>query len=381
MEDGWFMGVFLRIDINIAAMIMLSIVIFVALKRLDRKERLNRKFLITAFIIVAEVFFETATCIINKRPEHWLIPVTIFFHTCLYATAPVLTYYWYTFIHSWIMPENVISRRKNEVLLIPVIINAAITLLSPSYKLVFYISSSNVYHRGKLFYISLLIVYFYILMSSLLILKNRKNIVRDDFVPLFIYGILPGLGGIIQASFYGVLLMWSSTAFSMVIVYIFLQQRMIHLDSLTGVWTRESFNTFIYQKSRKGISEKFGAVYIDLDNLKQINDKYGHLEGDNAIRTSVQIIRSALDKNDVIARLGGDEFIIIKNCNSKDILDKLILDIEKSFRLHNERSNMQYNLECSCGADIYDDNYSNIEHFMKNIDYIMYCNKRSKKSR
>lgn len=57
---------------------------------------------------------------------------------------------------------------------------------------------------------------------------------------MLIFAGLPLIGGVLQTLFYGYLFMWSGAAFALVIVYIFLQQRMVHLDDLTGAWDRVS---------------------------------------------------------------------------------------------------------------------------------------------
>ncbi|MGB8450785.1 MAG: GGDEF domain-containing protein [Anaerocolumna sp.] len=370
----------MRIDINIAAMVLLGVVYLIACGRLDRQDILNKKFLSTSRIILLGILFETLTCIINRRPELWLIPVSVLMHIGVFVTAPILTYFWYIFIYSWIIPNTVISRKKQVLLLIPVVINAIITVLSPVFGWVFYITSSNIYHRGNLFVVSSAIIYFYLLYGLALVLKRRNKFIKQDFIPLFSYGILPIIGGLIQTLFYGTLVMWSSSAFSMVIIYIFLQQRMIHLDSLTGAWTRESFDNYIPQRMKQGTEDKFGIIYLDLDGLKQINDEYGHLEGDSAIKSAVQLLKSVLRKKDIIARLGGDEFVIVVDCNTNEFLDELIEKINTRFIQYNEGSEKKYKLECSIGADIYSDNFSSVEQFLHHVDNLMYSHKRMKKT-
>ncbi|MDP4133214.1 MAG: GGDEF domain-containing protein [Bacillota bacterium] len=373
------MEVFLRIDINIAAMVLLGIVLITAYKRLDRQDSMNQKFLNTSLIILLELLFETITCIINKRPEKWLEPVADVMHICLFVTAPILTYYWVTFVHSWVEPNTSISPKRLKLLKIPVVINTVITVLSPFFGYVFYIDSSNVYHRGSLFALTSFITYFYLLCGVALIIRHRRKIIKQDFTPLIVFGVLPSIGGVCQALFYGVLLMWSSGAFSLVIAYVFLEQRMIHIDYLTGAMTRESFECFISQKMRQKANAKFGAIYLDLDGLKEINDKYGHLEGDYAIKTTIQLIKGLLRKTDIVARLGGDEFIIVLDCEKNENLVGIITKIILKLDDYNEKSKKGYRLECSFGADIFDTSYTSIEQFLHHIDDLMYSNKRRRK--
>lgn len=372
------MDVFLRIDINIMAMILLGLVSLNAYKSLDRQDSLNRVFLIVSFIIIVQLFFETVTCIINKRPEQWLVPISVFLHICLFTIAPILTCYWYLFIKNLVVSDEAIVKKSNIILLIPVIISILLTLLSPFYNFVFYIDSSNVYHRGPLFNISAAITYLYILYGFILIVKNRRKIVKQEFVPLCIFSVLPVIGGLVQTLFYGTLLMWSGTAYSLVIVYIFLQQRMVHLDALTGVWNRGSFDYYVSQRLKQKNNDKLGIIYFDIDGLKNINDSYGHVEGDLAIKTSIAIIKRVIRKNDIIVRMGGDEFLIILDCESNVDLGETINRINASFSQHNKNSEKSYELECSFGADIFNSEYSSIDQFLRHVDNLMYENKRNK---
>ena len=372
------MDVFLRIDINIMAMVLLGLVSLNAYKRLDRQDSLNRVFLIVSLIIVVQLFFETATCIINKRPEQWLIPISVFLHICLFTVAPILTYYWYFFIKHLVGSDEATVKKSNIILLIPVIVSIVLTLLSPIYNFSFYIDSSNVYHRGPFFNINAAITYLYIIYGFILIVKNRRKIVKQEFVPLCIFSVLPIIGGLVQTLFYGTLLMWSGTAFSLVIVYIFLQQRMVHLDALTGVWNRGSFDYYISQRLKQKNNDKLGIIYFDIDGLKNINDSYGHVEGDLAIKTSIAIIKRVIRKNDIIVRMGGDEFVIILECESNVDLEKTINRINASFSQYNKDSGKSYKLGCSFGADIFNSDYSSIEQFLRHVDNLMYENKRDK---
>lgn len=375
------MGVVLRVDINIAAFILLGAVLIIAYQQLDRQDLWNRRFLSTSWIVLFALFFETMTCVINKRPELWLIPVSVFMHLCLFITGPILTYSWYVLIYSWIIPELAIAKKRYVLMLLPVIINFFITALSPFFGWVFFINSANVYQRGPLFGASAIITFFYLFCALLLILKHRKRIVKQEVFSLFTVVILPIIGGVLQSLFYGLLFIWSSSAFALVIGYSLLQQRLIRLDSLTGAWARESFLYFISQKIKRGTDVRFGAIYFDLDNLKDINDEYGHLEGDAALKTTIRLVKSLLRKTDIIARLGGDEFILIADCESPEVLERLIARIRSRLKEYNEKSGKGYKLECSFGADIFNASHTSVEQFLHHIDNLMYSNKKGKNYR
>lgn len=84
-------------------------------------------------------------------------------------------------------------------------------------------------------------------------------------------------------------------------------------DSLTGLYNRSYFSQALEQEfnhSRR-YSSLLAFLHADLDNLKKINDTYGHLVGDEALVKVAEALRQSLRKSDIVARVGGDEFMVI----------------------------------------------------------------------
>jgi diguanylate cyclase (GGDEF)-like protein len=107
-------------------------------------------------------------------------------------------------------------------------------------------------------------------------------------------------------------------------------------DVLTGLYNRRGFishvSPILSLAERNKLS--IGVIMLDLDNFKSINDTFGHLSGDVALRTEAAIINSCLRESSVLGRYGGDEFIIltdIDNINSlKTICERIISKTEKN---------------------------------------------------
>jgi len=85
------------------------------------------------------------------------------------------------------------------------------------------------------------------------------------------------------------------------------------IDSLTGVYNRHYFNE-VLKREQKRVNRYAYSICIlmmDIDGLKQINDRYGHLVGDKVICDVAGLLKSSVRESDVLARYGGDEFIVL----------------------------------------------------------------------
>lgn len=84
------------------------------------------------------------------------------------------------------------------------------------------------------------------------------------------------------------------------------------VDDLTGCFNQNYYNKWIKDNfDPKRGSNRLGLVFLDVNNLKKVNDKLGHEAGDEILIDLVKYLKSKLRKNDVILRIGGDEFIVI----------------------------------------------------------------------
>jgi len=107
-------------------------------------------------------------------------------------------------------------------------------------------------------------------------------------------------------------------------------------DSLTGVYNRSYFNQLFESFKERAIryNETFHLVMFDLNNLKYINDNFGHLAGDEAIKTFAKRLSVIIRRSDVFARYAGDEFIAIFLNTDYDSLtnrlDELLDNMEQS---------------------------------------------------
>ena len=101
-------------------------------------------------------------------------------------------------------------------------------------------------------------------------------------------------------------------------------------DELTGLYNRRAWDKFLRAEEErcKQYGHPAAVLFIDLNDLKKVNDSLGHEEGDRLIQNAAQVLRDNVRINDIVARLGGDEFVILSVENDKTgaetLLDRLI---------------------------------------------------------
>ena len=122
-------------------------------------------------------------------------------------------------------------------------------------------------------------------------------------------------------------------------------------DALTGILNRRGFMEACEEKLLVNKLGKVDALvlYIDMNNLKIINDRYGHEEGDFSIRTIASILKKNFP-NEIVGRLGGDEFALLYSENELPDRKEFISRIYQCFDEFNAASEKEYNVTVSAGA-------------------------------
>ncbi len=90
-------------------------------------------------------------------------------------------------------------------------------------------------------------------------------------------------------------------------------EKIAFYDPLTGAYNRKFIEEYINEELKKArrLKGEFSILLIDLNDFKQVNDKYGHSEGDKILKMVVEKLKSNLRDYDLIARWGGDEFLVV----------------------------------------------------------------------
>lgn len=147
-------------------------------------------------------------------------------------------------------------------------------------------------------------------------------------------------------------------------------------DKMTGLYSRTFF-----ENECKNILNKncfpIGIIVADLDNLKQTNDTFGHIVGDELIKNSAMLLKNSANSKDIVARTGGDEFIILIYGADLAILKEYLKRIRKLESVANKNEN-NIPIKISLGTAIAD-NSSKMAEALRQADDAMYRNKKRRK--
>ena len=123
-------------------------------------------------------------------------------------------------------------------------------------------------------------------------------------------------------------------------------------DQLTGLYNRWGFVESVQAITKKPMNygKEIMVLYADMDNLKIINDKFGHDEGDFAIKEIASILKDAFRSTDIVARFGGNEFVAFALIGMKDYENVIKQRIHEITAAHNAEVNKPYPIQMSIGV-------------------------------
>lgn len=151
-------------------------------------------------------------------------------------------------------------------------------------------------------------------------------------------------------------------------------------DVLTGVFNRRGFLDAGQDSINLSLKLNMEGLvcFGDMDNLKYINDTYGHEMGDKALKTMSQVLQTAFRKNDIVGRLGGDEFAAVLPGLSLDLfetirkkIDTLAIDLAK-------KNELPFKISMSIGAVTFAPEGHDLNILLKLADELQYIEKRKK---
>lgn len=154
-------------------------------------------------------------------------------------------------------------------------------------------------------------------------------------------------------------------------------------DPVTGIANRKAFDEFLADAVRDSAQrdESFVLALFDLDDFKPINDSFGHLTGDDALRHVAATLEGSVRQTDLAARLGGDEFaVVLRDVPDKKLAEELIGRILCKVAAPFETRGNNVEISVSAGMSVYPEDAGTGEQIFSNADRALYAAKESGKN-
>lgn len=209
------------------------------------------------------------------------------------------------------------------------------------------------------------------------LLRQKEHINREMRV-LAVISLLPVFVGELIDGFVDGACTDNSLLFvSMLFAYLFIVRRNTLIDALTGVFTRRACDERLLALGKGKRSRDCVFIMIDMNRFKEINDTFGHAQGDVALRDVAALLRSSVRGTDFVARYGGDEFVIIADGGDADAITARITESIGKF---NAKNNRPLPLSLSSGSGVYrPDDARTPQEFLSVVDSLMYAQKTERR--
>lgn len=339
-------------------LILIFLLVFLLTNSLSDK-KLNRQFIITIGIVFALVVVDSVEYYLStlSYPTYARIVTSILGYTL----RPIIIMNVILLVHKF-KPKNLF------LYFIPCIFVFLITSTALFSDITFSYTESNEFVRGPLGLIPHIISLFYLVLTFYFsfTMYREKSILENVLVIALISSILFSM--IIEMVFKieGILNM--SIVISIAFYYLHINVQASKRDILTGTLNRQTF----YHDSERIIKNLFAIISMDLNDLKHINDNFGHLSGDELIIGFTNVVSDCLKSGSKLYRIGGDEFIVLvtKKLTMYEIGD-MVNDIKKAIE--------QKNYSCAIGIAYVDNLDEPFDSILKRADDLMYQDKEKKR--
>lgn len=371
---------FFQIQTHIVMTLILSIIFMHAIFRLDKSELLNKLFMQLIGLDIVIMILEIGSAILSSKESVSLRLFHLIVNLVGLIIVPLFLFVGIMYFECYLQKTLRIVKKCSRCIYIPATILIVLTFINIKTGWIATVNMENEHIRGPLFWTIPIIPLFYLGYALLIVWRYHKKLITYKYVMNIMYIVIIGLSVVIQAICEAYLIIWNTIGGLLVCAYIFNIIDELQYDALTTMENKQSYLSYVSRLVKKQ-QLTLTAINIDLDDFKNINDYYGHQEGDEALKKFAQILRGSFPYKHRIFRMGGDEFLILSEQQNKKQMIKYMERFKERLNVYNSSSNKPYRLKFSYGMDSYGANYKDVEQFFNYIDSMMYTQKQRKKRR
>ena len=297
----------------------------------------------------------------------------------------LLAYEWFLYMAASENLDFRKSRRRRIQCRTPMILSVLAMVVAYVIAPEFWISKAGELNETYYYPMQIFMPVLYMIAAFVISLRNaRKTRSREDKKLYLLIGIYPlaiVVSGLIQTIFLDAPLFCFGCTIMMIFFYIQHLQTLVSVDSLTRLNNRGQINRYMDQVVYKD-SVRNTAMMIDIDRFKEINDTFGHAEGDRALTLMAQALRQSVEGIDApvfIGRYGGDEFtVFVQHAEGDGLPEEIISRIRVALVEKQQQHKLPYDLMISAGYEDLKDKNDSMDACVIRADEKLYEDKKNR---
>lgn len=297
----------------------------------------------------------------------------------------VCGYFWFEYSLLRLDPRDWESPVLRGIIRVMTVAMVVLIISSLKTRWIFYYTMDDGFQHGPLYMLQLVEIAYLLIpvIYAIYHSSNTQSRERKHECYMMIYCLLPpAIGALIDAFIPNLPIIELATLFAIYLVFSDMMESQIYNDALTGLNNRRQGEEWL--KSKMMAASKDDPLYFfisDVDAFKDINDTFGHLEGDRALMTIADALRAVGSKyRGMVARWGGDEFSVIINAHQFPSPGALMDAINKKVDEEVLRNKLEYDLNLTFGYAVCDSPSTDIEEILLQADKMMYREKEKSRS-
>ena len=310
------------------------------------------------------------------------IPINYLVRSLYWLSTVILTYMAFCYFELNQKTELLASRTRRLAVTLPALLELFLCLVNPLTGWLFTVSPEGDYSRGPLFIVQIAIILGYLLASAFRAARayrEESNYAdRDQLKSYAWFSVLIILGAVFQLFIWSMPLACVGITLAVLNLSLDTLRHLVSLDTLTQLNNRNQFvrslTTRLTDEDRAPLTY---LLIIDVDQFKQVNDDYGHPEGDRALQCVAEAMRQVIgsNENSLLGRFGGDEFLASLEAHTKSEVDQTCEHVCQEAKAQAHKVNLACEIGLSIGYAQWSPSCSTVQQMLEEADKELYQQK------
>jgi diguanylate cyclase (GGDEF)-like protein len=297
------------------------------------------------------------------------------------ACQPILCYVWFLFAEIRLKRRLLLRRWFVPVTIAPVILSLILIFTSLRTGLIFYSDAVAEYH-GPLYDLVMILDFIYLILVTLSAISGsihtRSKSAKKGYFAMITFVLFSFAAGVFDSIVPNTPVMAPSILSALLLFFVNVQEMQIYTDALTGLNNRRRSDQVLEEYIEKADdANSFYMFMIDVNRFKLINDQYGHMEGDRALKAIAASLKRVASQYPLfLSRWGGDEFMIISTRHVAEPVKDFEKSLHQAVTENAKKDDLSYNLSISVGYALCSSSGVSPTDLTKKADQMLYEAKR-----